>query len=732
MRQWTNRLERGYRRHCGLLLGALALILVAATLFTHPGIGLSNNGDFVRVMSASSLSFGEQIPSHTYVDTFRISLPHGSAWENVASILFGTGGLRNYPSVHVVLVRLTVVANLVVNKLAGLPMDTYHIQVLGGVYALLYAAGIGLLLSQFRLRRLWADLAVKLAALVVLCDIGYVAYFNSLYGEPLEHIALIYCAALLVRVLTRIPTVWDGIWIALAAGIYGWAKFFNIPLAILLIVLMEGIVFLRLGKKRVLAFGGGALALLLAVWAVVPSWMDIETNYNAVFYGIVRDVDEQTAKDYLSDLGLPEELSDYRDTNYYLGGLLEDLEARGLREEAESVSKLDLIRFYLTHPQRLWEQLEITALHCGMIRPYYLANYGGDAPLMTYSSRMSLWGSFRDALPFDTLWGNLAVLAAFTAMAAATFRRKVRRPLLLALPLLFLWGAMAYCYALPVMLNGEGDFSKHMFPFIELLDLILLAALALALDRAGRARAGGLACPALGGGLALLLLLPVLAGQVSGWWGASRSHAALEPGAYVALGKDGAQELIWLVTAAEGGQLTLLCQTPPASLPYDLEGGNDWAGSTLRQWLNGQFLTAYFTPQERALLEGQDHMVILPDSLRTQAQAGYLDFACSHIAVLADRGYDRAWRVTLQDTVTLPDIHLISALARAGWDVSGDAYWLETPYCPSDRLARYAASDGHIYFGDTQVCRDVRPVVTVQQRQTTDGSGSLQDPFRLT
>ena len=63
---------------------------------------------------------------------------------------------------------------------------------------------------------------------------------------------------------------------------------------------MAGVLLDRLGKRQVLAFGGVALTLLLAVWAVVPSWMDIETNYNAVFYGILRDVDDANARQYLS------------------------------------------------------------------------------------------------------------------------------------------------------------------------------------------------------------------------------------------------------------------------------------------------------------------------------------------------------------------------------------------------------------------------------------------------
>ena len=725
----------GYRRWNGLIFGLLALAVVLWVLLAGDGVGLSNNGDFSRVMGASSLSYGERIPSHTYADAYAIDLSHGSWSANLSSILFGTAGLRRYPSLHVPFVRLSVAVNLAVNKVMGWEMSIYHIQVLGCMYALLYAAAIGLLCYQIRLRRLWADALVKCAALVVLCDVGYVAYFNSFYGEALEHIMLVFCTALLLRALGRLrPTVWDGAWCAPSAVGYGWAKFFNIPLAILLAVVMSLAVYLRGGeKRRVLAMGGGAAAVLLAVWAMVPSWMDIETNYNAVFFGVVRGQNEVTARRYMADLGLPAELSDYRDTNYYMDGLLPELEERGLREAAESVGKGDLLRFYLTHPGRLWEQAQITALHCGMVRPWYLANYGAGYPPMSYTGRMSLWSGFRDWLALDTVWGNFAAIAAFMVLAVLAWGRRTR-PLWLALPLLALLGGLAYAYLLPVMLNGEGDFAKHMFAYIEIADLLLLACLALALDGEGRAArsVGGMmpwVRPAVGGALALALILPPLAGRVQAVWQSNAVHDGLEPGAYVTLGSYEGQPLTWLVAEEEDGGFTLLCVQDIACLPFDEGGSNVWLDSGSREWLNGAFL-AGFSPEERALLSLRRHEVLLPDSRRNQAEAGEVFFSCSHIAELSDRDEDRAWRVWVEDTVCLPSIGLTAELARQGYGVSGD-YWLETPYCPSDALVRRMGEDGHIYFSPTDTLRGVRPVVNIRAAQPVSGRGSRNDPFVL-
>lgn len=723
-------LARQYRRWNGAVFGMLALIVVLWVLFAGEDVGLSNNGDFGRVMEASSLSYGDRTPSYTYVDAYVIDLSHGSWPANLGSILLGTQGLERYPSIHVGLVRLSVAASLVVNKVMGWEMGVYHMGVLGVMYALLYAVAIGLLCAQLRLRRLWQDVLVKLAAVAVLCDVGYVAYFNSFYGEALEHVMLVFCAAALLRAIGREkPTAWDGLWCALAAVGYGWAKFFNIPLAILLAVVMEGAVFLRGGRRwQAAASGCVAVAVLLAVWLAVPGWMDVETNYNAVFFGVVRDTDRETARRYLADLGLPEELADYRDTNYYMDGLLPELAERGLREAAESVTKGDLLRFYLTHPARLWEQLRITALHCGMVRPYYLANYGGERPLMSYAERMSCWSSVRDWLALDTVWGNLAAALIFGGLAALTLRRRVK-PLWLALSLLALAGALGYAFALPVMLNGEGDFAKHMFAYIEIVDLMLLACLALALDGMGYVGRTGAACPVLGAALVLALALPPGLGQASALWRANAAHDGLEPGAWVALGSYEGRSLTWRVVEARGDSVTLLSEDGGISRPFDEAGDNDWRTSSLREWLNGDFLEG-FSPEERGLLQNSAHELLLSNRFRGEAQAGEVYFSCSHIAVLAARDCPRAYRVTVENRVRLPGIDLAAALAQAGEGLADDC-WLETPYCPSANLVRRMGEDGHIYFAPAGTARSVRAEVTVPMMRPASGRGSPGDPFRL-
>lgn len=196
------------------------------------------------------------------------------------------------------------------------------------------------------------------------------------------------------------------------------------------------------------------------------------------------------------------------------------------------------------------------------------------------------------------------------------------------------------------------------------------------------------------------------------------------------LGSYEGRPLTWLVAEEGPDGFTLLCADETITMPFDEGGANDWASSSLRQWLNGEFLSG-FAPEELELLITGENPVILPNHLRSTAERGDLDFACSHIAVLADRLWERAYQATVTDTVTLPGIDLAARLAREGRSLAGRPWWLETPYCPSAVLTRYVGADGHIYFGDTTAARIVRPTVVIGAAEPLSGSGSRNDPFVL-
>lgn len=720
----SERLERGYRRFGALVLSLLALGVMLCTLFWGDNIGLSDSGDFGRVFDTCALE-GSSIP-YCYQENYRMVLRGENFFSQAAHLLFSLEGVSHYPSIHLVFVRLSEVGNLALNYVTGADPAVYRVSVLGALYCLCMAALLFVLFRSFSLKRPGADLLIKGAAVLVLCDVGYVAYFNSLYSEPVQVLGLVAMAATGLRCLRlRDHPVREGVWFSLSCVLYGCSKLANLPAAGLCALCMAALLCLRgRGRGRWLpALGGGlAAALFLTVFLAVPGWMERITNYNAIFYGILKDVDEVRQEEYLQDLGLPEEMKVLAGTNYYTE------QADLYKENAEwlaavsEVSQFDLLGFYLSHPGRLLEEQTVAVAHSGAIRPFYLGNLGPQSPRLSFSSRFSLWSALRVRLPLDTWWfTGLLVLGGVLCLFLLLWRRERASFFLLAVAFL---GALFYQFVIPIVTNGEGDLAKHMFAFVQLMDLLLLLLLGGLLHLCCRLR-----FPALTGAgvvaaaLALALLTPVCAQ----WREEHRGHGGtLESGAYLSLGKT-----VWQVAEMSADRLTLLAADPVEERSFSQEGefgSNFWETSDLRKWLNGEFLDR-FSQEERALLLTGENPYVLAQGRRDAAVRGSRDFYCFHVPRFSDRGLESAWTGVTTDTVVLPDIGLIADLSRRGWQIAGD-YWLETPYYSNSSMVRLAAEDGYLYMQDANTLHGVRPVVYVKSDiEVVSGSGSKNEPY---
>ena len=727
-----------YDRFGPLLLAALAAVIMALVLFAGGGAGLSNNGDFGRVMSTNSLDYAESTGSFVYEDTFRMVFQGDSAGAKLWNLLFNLDNTAAYPSIHLVFVRASLAGNLAPNALTGQSLDTYHIQVLGLIYLLCYAGLLLLLFRSFRLPSLWCDLLVKLAVLFVLCDEGYITYFNSLYSEPVQMLGLLAMAVFGLRLLTRRGSLgWNAGWYFLACVVYGWSKFINLPVAALCALGMGAVLFLRSEKKHRKWLCGGAVAcvaVLGTVYLSLPGWMDYETNYNAVFYGVLKDTTPEQTDQYLSDLGLPDYMAEYANSNYYMDRVAPARESEQFKADFSQVSKFDLLFFYLSHPGYYLEKLDVAMAHTGFIRPYYLSNLDATHPRLTFAGRFGGWSWLRGQLPVNTwLAAGLITAAGCWVLWRAVAGRKGagKDKLSAALLALTVLGSMAYQFLMPTVTNGEGDLAKHMFAFAQFIDLLLLLVLAWLGYRLSTAERVLRPAAVLAGSTAgvLLLLLAVPAGI--SLIRAQLPHNTLETGAYVQLGAWEGKPLLWQAAEQqEDGTWLLLAAEPVDQRAFDQDGdfgSSRWSDSDLRAWLNGDFLTAAFDQSEREMLATGSHRVLLSITDRDLADSGFNDFFAFHVPAYSDRGMEEAVAMDCTDTVRLPDIGLMASLSRQGL-LSGAPCWMDTPYFNNGSMVRILGTDGYFYMRDAADTWGVRPVIALDAAGFA-GSGSVGDPF---
>lgn len=732
-----NRLDKikiWYDRFGNYILGVLGFALIMYVLFYGPNTGLSDNADFGRVMKASSLAYIETDKAFLYVENYAVRFNGGSTAERIANLLFGTENIRYYPSIQLIFVRISVFLNVVFNYLRGSDPGVFRLSVLGSVYSVIYAVLLFALFTEIRLKKRMTDLISKILILVVLCDVGYLAYFNSFYGEAVQIPAYLLVAICLLRVFRKNRLSFRDILLtSFAVIVFGGSKFMNIPIAILLAAVFCFLTLSKANKKLALASGVSAVCILSAVYFHIPEWMDHETDYNAVFLGIVKDLDEEAAAMSLRELGLPPEMASLSGTGSYMSEIADKEENSHFKAAFNKISKQDILKFYLKHPSLFAEKLNISIRHGGFIRPYYLSNYDSGKPRFTLSDRFSFWSDLRAQMGFDTVLGNALVILALVAALIYLVRKGYAKKTHSLLILLLVAAALACNLAMPIVTNGEGDLAKHMFAYGQTIDYIFLFVVICALDsfRGGKLNFMTLTAFAMTAALCVSPLRSLISDGIL----KNKSHNRIEAGSYLALGKNEGKDMLWLVSDVTAGEATLMAAKPVCQMPFfddgSKYGSNYWAQSTIRHWLNNDFLH-YFTESERVLILESTHRFLLSGDYGKFAQSGERDFICTHLPPLADGGYDRAIGAQAADRVFLPDIRTISSLARRGFRIGKNiAYWLDTPYYKNGSMLRCAFPDGYIYFRDAKELCGVVPVIRVRADLPVKGMGSANSPFHI-
>lgn len=731
-----------YDRFGHLLLGLAAFLLIAFTLFSADQIGLSDDGSFDRVMDASSIQRTEAHDRFVYVSGYKMVLRGEGDLEQIQNLLFSDEHVDSYPSIHLLFVRVSAFGNYIYNKISGADPALYRMGILGMLYILCYSFAISRLFRSFYMKNRIADGICKALLLIVLCDTGYTAYFNSFYSEPVQMIGFVLMAAGCLRILSA-PQLGFGdvVWMVLAAMLYGWSNFDNLPLTPLVIIVFSVIAFSKCRHVAILQLLAVTLTAIVGLFLLVPEGIRMESHYNAVFNGVLYDTPEEQQREFLQDLELPDKYAALAGTGAAMGQGENMLASAEFQQDFQHITTAKLFLFYMKHPGQLLKLADAAVQSSGFLRPWNLSNYSGAFPRFTQTHRFSLWSDLRVQLGFDNTVANILLVLLFIGLFLVLQRRRgkllqVRLRMQSVLCILSVAVVLLYCLLSPVIRNGAQDLSRHLFAYAQMMDLLLFSVLFMAVH---------LCCtlpvrrmlPGLAGGLLTILIVTAapMIRNTDSVAAQEAVHEVLEPGAHVQLGTWNAKPLVWQAVSEEEGVFELLSCEGLGERAFSAENGigsNYWPDSLLREWLNGEFLGA-FTATEKALISGAgtENEFLLPDGHAAQAIGGSNELCGTNIPSLAAKAYDKAMYGKTDDLVYLPDIALISALSEKQEIALQNSYWLETPCASDGSMLRAVYPDGYIYFRDTGELADVRPVVRVRPCDILSGSGSDEDPFIL-
>lgn len=454
-----------------LLALAIAAAIYGYQLFLPPIVGMTDTGDFHRSLAPAGLAYPRGWGFEQRRQGFN---RHFDLVEPRYVNRTGREADDIYVASEVLLLHMARWVNVVLAK-----RGAFDITSAGLVHAAVMLAGLGLAFSAAGRLLPPAAHALLLALVVfVFTDVGYAAWFNSLYGEPgsLVFLALCLGTGLQAAIAPR-----PGRWVAaflLSGALFATAKAQNIGLVLPLAVLVVRLATPASRRARfALALGVAALlALAPLVYSVTPP-RDLRRSglYHTVFTGLLYSSPDPFAD--LAALGVPQDYARYIGIDYWA-------DPRSPREDPEfqatyfpSVSLGKIALFYATHPDRLASMLRTGGTRAFFLRYEYIGNFesGAGMPPLAHSEAFAFWTRWHQWLP-----ANLAFLAGVLGFAAwrmlavardDTRPRQARR----AAELLLLLPAVAVLQFATVML-GEGPWTanRQLFLMNAAFDVVLL------------------------------------------------------------------------------------------------------------------------------------------------------------------------------------------------------------------------------------------------------------------
>lgn len=448
----------------GVILGILSSILLIS-----PITGIADNGDFARIMNSTGLYY--------------LSDVHTDRYFGYVNRLYGMGSIipmgGGYLSTGIPLVLLAV---NICKSLSSIGLIFFDIRFLATIYIIVLSASLYLISKGIRILSGIFAFGCSLLAVIIFCDTGYTAYFNSLYGEPVTFVFLLLMAgAALIMANTARPALWMLIVFCTGALFFAGAKVQNSPAGILAALLCIRLVWLRKDSawRRIsIAAAAAAVSVSLVCYVSVSKDIKICNKYQTVFYGILKDSPDP-AKD-LVELGLDPSLAPLAGTNYFMKSYPIDIRNEGFKEMLyDRISYIDILTFYIKHPGRFIDKLGISAVNGFRLKQGFgnYEKYTGIEYKQT-SDVLSFWSDFKmDSLPHSLLFIAVYFSAVFLLLIYEYKKAKSpeKRFFIEFMMAVALIGVMQFI--LPVMADGEADLSKHLFLFNLSFDVLFAAML---------------------------------------------------------------------------------------------------------------------------------------------------------------------------------------------------------------------------------------------------------------
>lgn len=464
--KWFNKKMRSIE----IYVAISAISIISLILLAGPITGVANNGDYNRIMTQTGLEF---ITDSRFVNIdqyFKIKKNN---------YIFEHG--KSYLSSHLLPVIIAIKLNEIIKS-----REKFDIRFLGSVYSGLFVISVYLIAKNGKTRIKGLNFIYAVLLVIIFCDIGYVAYFNSFLGEAATMVFLLLMLGTMASVVkSKRVSVKAILCFFISSVLYISAKQSNVPMGVFIAIFTLSLLLVDRRRKVVVTLCFSTMILIglsLFLYLSAPANMEMITKHQTVFYGILKD--SPTPEEDLKFLGLPKSLTVLKETSYFDSGLPIASDSELLKKEFYNKLNFGMVlKFYLYHPLRFLEKLEVTAKNSMMIRPPYLGNFKFDdtGERFSFNNEFSLWSTLKKtympaSLPYVATFFTIYFIVLLYEYRRAFKVIKDCHAVLQINMFLLLWLIGAAQFVIPVLGDGEVDLAKHMFSYNVCFDMMLISA----------------------------------------------------------------------------------------------------------------------------------------------------------------------------------------------------------------------------------------------------------------
>lgn len=428
----------------------VASLIIIATLFIPPFYGKGDDGSFYSILLENGLYNAEGADTSFFNNIFGVSQTDTD------------GG---FLPITVAKALCAFVSTVVID-----------IRVLGALYLPFYLLAMYLILRKIKIENKALEITVSIIAAIILCDIGYISYMNSLYKEALYLVFLMLFAGSALNIKKEDGICWPcAVALLFSAGVLA---FMGIEGLLAGIALGAALIISNLCLKNI-SFQAtlcGILAIVISAGCFFAA--PAAGGSDAEIYSRVFDaVDVQNAEKELESLGISAKYKDFAGKSYYT--VLEKNEGvlpPALLTELKEVSRGDMFSFYIKSPKNFINVLTLA----GKNAPFLSQSYISTKMNTNYyiKSAPGIWSYARRFMTPGNIWIILLVSLAVIVCIFAFFKNDAEI-LAAGLPLAVLSPAfMVY----PILKGGLLGISRNLILHQAAFDLIVIVAIICAVN----------------------------------------------------------------------------------------------------------------------------------------------------------------------------------------------------------------------------------------------------------